>query len=235
MKIKGKIPEAAIIAVGIIVLGFCIKAGIDNFVNKDRVVDVKGLSEMEVPANLVTWPIVTKHMGNDLRDLYNRTNSTNTKILAFLKTNGIKDDEITVNPPEVYDRDANEYASEKAAERYHITSVITVKSTQVDKVREIISRQGELLQDGIAIVSGGYENNIEYEFTSFQDIKPKMMDEAISKAKSTAEQFANKCGSKLGKIITADQGQFSINDRDEHSPHIKSLRVVTTITYQLKD
>ena len=70
---------------------------------------------------------------------------------------------------------------------------------------------------------------------SFRDIKPKMMDEAIENAKKTADQFAQKCGSRLNKIESADQGVFSINDRDEHTPYIKSLRVVSTITYSLKD
>ena len=41
--------EAAIIAVGLLLLGIMVKGGINNFVNKDRVVSVKGLAEMEVP------------------------------------------------------------------------------------------------------------------------------------------------------------------------------------------
>ena len=50
-KKKGWIIEAVIIALGLVVLGSNIQSGINNFVNKDRKVTVKGLSEMEVPAN----------------------------------------------------------------------------------------------------------------------------------------------------------------------------------------
>ena len=134
------------------------------------------------------------------------------------------------------DKNANEYNyNERAAERYYVKSVITVTSEQVEKVRGIISKQGELLKQGIAIVADSYENSIRYDFTSFQDMKPKMMEEAIEKAKATGEQFAKQCGSDLNKIVTADQGQFSIEDRDENTPHIKVLRVVTTITYSLRN
>ena len=42
--------EAAIIAVGMVLLGVIIKWGINDFIDKERIVSVKGLAEMEVPA-----------------------------------------------------------------------------------------------------------------------------------------------------------------------------------------
>ena len=39
-----RIKEAALIAIGIIVLGLCIKSGLESFSDKDRKVVVKGLS-----------------------------------------------------------------------------------------------------------------------------------------------------------------------------------------------
>jgi hypothetical protein len=60
-----------------------------------------------------------------------------------------------------------------------------------------------------------------------------MMEEAIKNAQKTAEQFTKASNSKLGNIQTAGQGQFEINDRDQNTPYIKKLRVVTTITYAL--
>ena len=231
---KTRIIEAAILAMGLVVLGLCLKGGIDNYVKNDSKVTVKGLAEMEVEANHVTWPIVTKETGNDLPLLYTTIDTKTTRIVQFLKENGVKEADITINPPVVVDKNATDYNSERSADRYNITSVITVSSTEVEKVRGIIEKQGELLRDGIAIVDGGYENPVSYEYTSFAQIKPKMMDDAIESAKKTAVQFAEKGGMKLNKIETADQGVFSIYERDENSPHIKQLRVVTTITYSLK-
>ena len=66
-------------------------------------------------------------------------------------------------------------------------------------------------------------------------MKPKMMSEAIENAQQTAQQFAKNSKSKLNKIVSADQGQFSIDNRDENTPWIKRVRVVTTVTYSLKD
>ena len=230
-----EIIAATLISLSIFSLGWFIKAGIDNFTNKDRKVNVKGLAEQEVEADLVTWPIVSKELGNDLPDLYNKIGSTQGKIKAFLIRQGIQEGEVSVNAPQVIDLNAREYGEKNQPYRYIVTSVITVTSKNVKQVRAIIARQGDLLKEGVAIVDGGYENPIKYEFVSFKEMKPKMMQEAIENAEKTAQQFAENSHSKLNKIVSADQGQFSIDDRDSNTPWIKKVRVVTTVTYSLKD
>ena len=232
---NNRIVSAALLAVSIVILGFCVKWGIDDFANKDRKVSVKGLSEREVDADKVTWPILSKELGNNLPELYNRIAVTQGKIKKFLMSNGVKENEINVNAPVVIDLNADQYNTNQRAYRYNITSIVTVTSRNVKLVRSIIARQGELLKEGIAIVDGGYENPVKYEFVSFNSMKPKMMEEAIANARKTAEQFAKNSESKLNKIVSADQGQFSIDNRDSNTPYVKKVRVVTTITYSLKD
>lgn len=233
MNNKSRIIESAIIAVALIVLGFSLKAGIDNFANRDKVVSVKGLAEMEVAANKVTWPIPFKAVGNSLPELYNSIDNTQKTIIAFLKNGGISDSEISVNPPEVVDMQAEMYTSNDRNYRYNITAVITVTSTQVDRVRQLMVGQSSLLKDGVAIVKGGYENPVVYEYTSFNEIKPKMIEEATKNARSAAERFAKDSDCSIGEIVRANQGQFSIEDRDAYTPYIKKIRVVTSITYAL--
>lgn len=230
-----RVKEAALLAIGLVVLGLCIKWGIDDFANKDRTVTVKGLAEKEVAADKVTWPIQTKELGDDLPSLYTKINATTDKVKRFLKQNGVKDEEISVNAPEVVDLKAERYGSDNHRYRYNITSTITVTSHNVKLVRGIIARQGELLRQGVAVVDGGYDNGVTYEYVSFQKMKPEMMEEAIKNAEKTAQQFADNSNSELGKIMSASQGQFSIDDRDANTPYIKNVRGVITVTYSLKD
>lgn len=178
---------------------------------------------------------MSKEIGNELPELYTRLGNTQAKIKKFLIANGVKADEISVNAPKVIDQNADQYNDNRRTYRYNITSVITVTSNNVKLVRSIIARQGELLKEGVAIVDGGWDNPVKYEFVSFRNMKPKMMEEAIANAEKTAEQFAENSKSKLNKIVSADQGQFSIEDRDQNTPFIKKVRVVTTIVYSLKD
>lgn len=235
MNISTGVKQALILALGIIVLGDSVNSGLKSLAGKDRKVVVKGLAEKEVEADKVTWPIVSKEIGNDLPELYQTINNTTGTIRKFLLQNGLKADEISVNAPVVIDLNAERYGDNKNPYRYNITSIITVTSSNVKLVRSIIARQGELLKKGVAIVDGGYENPVKYEFVAFRQMKPKMMQEAIENAEQTATQFAENSKSQIDKIMNADQGQFSIEDRDSNTPYIKKVRVVTTVTYSLKD
>lgn len=227
--------EALILAVGLLLMGVFIQQGLDSFSSNNRIVNVKGLSEMEVPANKVTWPLMYKELGNDLPTLYNNIRQTNEAIVQFLKQKGIDASEISINAPEIIDLKAERYNSNPTPYRYNVTSVITVTSTKVELVRQMIREQSELLKQGIAITSGDYRYNVQYEFTGLNDVKPQMIEEATQNARAAAVKFAKDSDSKLGKIKRANQGQFSISDRDANTPYIKRIRVVTTIDYLLED
>lgn len=99
MNINSGIKQAVILTIGIIMLGFCIKSGLESVISKDRKVVVKGLAEKEVEADKVTWPIVSKEIGNDLPELYQKINATTRTIRNFLVENGVKANEINVNAP----------------------------------------------------------------------------------------------------------------------------------------
>lgn len=227
--------EAAILAVGLLLLGVFIRSGLNDFANRDRSVNVKGLAEMEVPADKVTWPLVYKNLGNDLASLYDAINQSNQTIIRYLTDKGISLSEVSVSAPEITDLAADRYNNNPLPYRYNVTSVITVTSGKIDLVRQLISSQGELLKYGIAITGGDYRYNVQYDYTSLNKIKPQMIEEATKNARQAAEKFAKDSDSKLGKIIHASQGQFSIDNRDANTPYIKKVRVVTTVDYALKD
>ena len=224
-----------LVALGLLALGLCIRSGIKGYGERDRVVSVRGLCEKEVEANKVTWPIVTQDMGNDLVALYDRTQAVNAKILAFLKSNGITDEEISVNSPSVSDNVATSYDPSRVTSRYSLTNVIVVTSSNVDKVRSLIERETELLKEGVAIIAETYQYPTTYEYTDLNKIKPEMIAEATKNAREAANKFGEDSGSRLGRIKTATQGQFSINDRDQFTPYIKTIRVVTYVDYYLED
>ncbi len=222
---------ALLVALGLLALGLTIKSGIDNIAYRDREVTVRGLAEREVEANLVTWPITYSLAGNDLQAVYDKVSRNNDIIVKFLTSNGISSDEISVNPPDTYDAASNRYRSDSFAYNYSVNCTVTVTTSKVDKVRELLNRQAELLKQGVPF-SNSY---INYQYTQLNSIKPEMIAEATKNARAAASQFAADSESNLGKIKTATQGQFSIEDSDSSTPFIKKVRVVSTIVYYLED
>lgn len=225
--------ESAILAVGLALLGVFVYNGINSLAKRDRVVSVRGLAEKEVQADRVIWPLAYKTVGDDLGSVYRDISSANKKIQTFLIKNGIKASDITNGAPQVNDLWTNEYRDNVNRQRYNATSVTTVSSSDVAKVRALMTRTGELLSQGIAIAPNDYNYPIQFDFTSLNKIKPQMIEQATKNARDAAEKFAKDSESKLGKIKSAQQGLFSIKDRDSNTPYIKEVRVVTTVDYYL--
>ena len=222
------------IAGGFALLGSNISSGIESFVNRDRIVTVKGLSERQVKADRVIWPVGFRELGDDLQDVYGRIEKRKDQVVAFLKEAGLTDAEIEVASPPVTDAQAEMYANQKSRYRYSMTQTVTVSSDKVDLVRDLLVRQSDLIKAGVTLV-GDYSWRTSFQFTGLNTVKPAMIEEATKNARASAEKFAQDSGSSLGKIRRANQGQFSITDRDSNTPYIKSVRVVTTVEYFLKD
>lgn len=218
---------------GLLALGLCIIFAVGKFTSSKRIVSVKGLATEEVMADHVIWPLVVQDVDNDLIQLYSSIDDKVKEIVKFLIDNGVDNNEISVSAPNVYDRNANRYVSERVATRYQMQQVVTVSSDNVELIRSLVSRQGELLRKGIAITSD-YEYYVQYDFNGLNELKPVMVEVATRNAREVAQKFADDSGSKLGKIQNASQGQFSIYDRDSNTPWIKNVRVVTSVTYYLK-
>jgi hypothetical protein len=224
------------IFLGLTALGYLLGRAATDFKEYERSVTVKGLSERELPADIVIWPIVFTESGNDLGALYNSIETGKMSIGEFLVSKGITVDEISYALPSITDKSAQQYNSGQKAEfRYAAIQTVTVYSSNVSKVRQAMNELFELGKRGIAFTNEGYENQTEYLFTDLNKIKPEMIQEATTKAREVALKFAEDSNSKLGKIKQASQGQFSIEPRDKNNPHIKKIRVVSTVEYYLSD
>ena len=233
---KGKLFSGLAIMLGLIIMGSMLPKAVEKYRSYDRTVNVKGLCEKEVKAVRVIWPIVYRVMANDIQSIYDQTDANNAAIMGFLQEGGINPSEISVSVHQISDKFANEYGDNDRAFRYIAKNIITVYTSDVDTVLALMGKQSELLKKGI--VTGGtnqWENPVEFKYEGLNDIKPQMIEEATENARAAAKKFAKDSGSRLGKIKTANQGTFTIENRDSNTPYIKKVRVVTSVTYYLKN
>lgn len=224
------------IFLGLATLGYLLGNAAINFKEYERTVTVKGLSEREYEADIVIWPIQFTEASNNLGELYGSIERSTEKIRVFLEEAGISQEEITFSIPSITDKSAQQYGNQAKAEfRYTAMQTVTAYSKNIKSVRSVMGTLSELGKQGIVFSGGNYQSTTEYLFTRLNEAKPGMIEEATRKAREVAEKFASDSKSTLGKIRKASQGQFSINARDKNNPHIKKVRVVSTVEYYLSD
>ena len=231
---------------GLFLLGFFIFKGLKTFSDKDRVVTVKGLAEMNMTATSATISLNFSYSGDNLQDIIKQTENKRDAIITHLTNIGYDKNEITINSIGVTDRE-NYYQTERKnnqqvqvkIDRYSIVQSLTFQS------KDVKNTEDKIAQMKLDLVSKDLTCNIntDYSFPDLNSIKPQLIAESTKNARIAGEQFANDSQAKLGKIKTASQGQISIAGRnyyDEESseapqePFIQKARVVSTIVFFLE-
>lgn len=226
-----------VLAISIALAGYFIGGMHRQGKKYDRHVQVKGLSEREVPADLAVWPMTIALAGNDLQSLESDIEFQNKEVYQFFIAQGFDESEITRGVLNITDAYANLYGSpgQRPEFRYQGNSEFTVRTTDIPKLQKALTASPELLSKGILLGSKNSWRPIEYLFTGLNDIKPAMIEEATNNAREVAERFAQDSRSEVGAILVARQGLFTIEDRDQSTPQVKTVRVVSTIDFQLVD
>ena len=229
--------KTGMICLALIIAGFFI--GNMHRIGKkyDRYVKVKGLSEREVKADLAVWPINITLTGNNLGVLRETIEKQNEAVYEFFISQGFDKKDLSRGSTNISDARANIYNSDlrNVEYRYLAKSEFTVRTNDIERLQTALSESLELISKGILIGSKNTWRPIEYIFTGLNDLKPSMIEEATKNAREVAEKFARDSNADVGDIRIARQGLFSINDRDENTPEIKIVRVVSTIDFQLED
>ena len=220
-----------------LIMAFLLRDGLRDFNGKDRNVSVRGLAEREVKADLAAWPFILSATGNDLAAAQSEIDRQETALRKFLSGYGIGDVAVSILRYDVQDLLAQQYRSEGVERgRYVLTKTLLLRTKYVDKVDTASQATDSLVRQGVALGSGSQPS---YIFTGLNSIKPEMIKEATANAFQAAEQFAADSGASVGDIVTASQGVFSIDGRDEiqafgaESQLNKKVRVVTSVTYRL--
>ena len=226
---KNMIQGGAIIAAAF-VLGLCMVWTVKTLKSYDNTVRVRGLCEKEVPADRVVWRINYSEKSNALADLRSTIRRNNDIIVDLLKQAGFSDDEIKVGTANYDDRYTYANNTSQITFRYQANQVVTVFTKNLDLVRKVQqSLETDLVNQNILANSWA-----DYQYLGLNDIKPTMIAESLENARTAADEFAKNSRSRIGKMRTASQGYFEVEDLDENTPQVKKVRVVTTVEYYLK-
>lgn len=225
--------SAGLLSLGLIVASVVVGSAIRDFRISDRYVEVKGLAEREVMADLAIWPIQYQLAGNSLEEIRTAMDAADEAVIAYLKLRGFSEQEISRTPPRINDQWIHAYGDQRPQNRYMAERGITLRTTRVEAMRTALEEAADLISQGV-VLTPNWGQSVQFLFTGLEAIKPEMIAEATADAREAAAQFAADSDSAVGAIRSARQGFFSINERDPSTPEVKLVRVVTTIEYILQ-
>ena len=242
--VRSRAIEGLLLMLGLIVGGWILGSQIKATRLADRYVTVKGLVERNVKSDLAIWPISFKESGANLQSVLSQSEKDKQSVLAFLKSQGFSEREISVGDLSVTDRSADIYNNAvKPESRFIVSQTITLTTKDVDRASGAGLRAADRVKAGVVLSSSG----VTYRFTGLNSLKPDMITEATRNARAAATRFAQDSGSEVGPIRSANQGVFSINaanavssgegegeiGMNADSSVMKKVRVVTTVDYYL--
>ncbi len=227
---KRNMIQGGAIVLAAAVLGLFMVFTVKTLKSYDDTVKVRGLCEKEVPADRVVWRINYNEKSNDLADVRNTINRNNDIIVKMLRDAGFSEDEIKVSTASYDDRYTWSNNVSQITFRYAVHQTVTVFTKNLDLVRKLQQTlETDLVNQNILVSSYA-----DYQYLGLNDIKPSMIAESLENARVAADEFAKNSHSKIGKMRTASQGYFEVEDLDENTPQVKKVRVVTTVEYYLR-
>ncbi len=241
MQNQNSFVPALVLSLGIAFAGFSAGNALVKSRLGFRTITVKGLAEKSVKADLGFWPIRFVASGPSLEEARQKLETSEAAVKTYLQAKGFKPEEFQVQGVQVQDKWADSYGSQvNEGVRYVLTEDMMVKSADVQKISDSARGISELLRQGV-IFATEYGGGPTFMFTKLNDLKPALLTEATQRAKEAAQKFAQESGSKVGKIQNANQGVIEVNPavdipNESGDKQIdKKVRVVTTITYFIKD
>ncbi|MDR0677065.1 MAG: SIMPL domain-containing protein [Holosporaceae bacterium] len=204
---------ALVISFGLIGFGYFSSKKIGRVA---ELVEVKGLSEKVVRADVGDIHIGISNSDTDLEELYKKRVADKAKVMEFLKNHGVIDEEIVNFSMETDEKQEEDKVTSSGVtttkkQKYYIANdKFTVRSKDLSKIKNIKEDMVKLLSEGVFI-----NYTYSYRLTSFADVKMEMMKEASENAKKNAEAFIKPQGIAIGKVIYLRQGEITIRGEDE--------------------
>lgn len=208
----------------VILFTFVLYSSTKEFSKQGSYIEVKGLSERIVKADIAVWSLNFEVKSNNIDSLYADTEKNILAIKTFLIQKGFDETEINVAPINIYQDTYKE-----ALFRYNSNNQVSVYTNKVDLAKSASNETLLLVKKGVVL---NY-NNIIFDFSDINSIKPEMLTDAIKNARITAEQFAKNSDSSLGGVVRGNQGVFEITEKDPGSPEYKKIRLVSTLRFLL--
>jgi hypothetical protein len=177
---------------------------------ESQVINVTGSARKNVRSDLVVWRASFSVDAPTLIEAQQKLRSDHAKVAAFFSSRGIEG--FTASPVQIREITARQRGEDEDTVSnkrvgFRLSQFVEAHSGDVDRLPRLASESNELLEQGVAFVSGGFD----FIYTKAGDAKVEMMAEATKDARSRADQIATQGGRRIKELRNARMGVVQIN------------------------
>ena len=213
MEKTSKFQMAVFLVISVIIAGGLLWFGnfsISRFSLSKDLIEVKGLSERVVKADIAEITLKIENKNQDLTALYEKRTTDKKKVMDFLKKFDITEADIASINTDTNDERYTDSENRKTEKYFKAEDTIFIKTSNLERVNELKSDIVNLSSENVLITC-----ECSYKFTNFQALKLDMINEASENAKKSAISFIQPYGKHIKDVAYLKQGEVSIRAENE--------------------
>lgn len=203
------IAGAAILALGIwqglrlVGDGLAAKAG--------NAITITGQARTSATADKVVWTLNVQENAKTVGPAVQKVERSVASLKEYLTKGGIAEEGIEVGGVNTYAN--NEYKNGNmtgAILSYTANQTVTVRSKDVEQIRNLSNGIGALLQTGVNVNNYGPQ----YYVSNLASLRPQLLADAMKDAKLRGETMTKAVGTKLGPVMAVTSGPVQVTAPD---------------------
>jgi hypothetical protein len=174
-----------------------------------NVIEVTGSADKTITSDVVKWSgRISRTVSTDgLKTGNEAVKADLAKIVAALHAAGVKDEQLTIRPVNVFPNYTNDASGASHMSGYNLDQGFLVESGDVKGVTALSHDVADqMLASGVVFSTDG----LEYYYSKLSELKLQMLSDATANAKARAERIAQSTGARLGSVRSAGMGVFQV-------------------------
>lgn len=165
-------------------------------------ISVSGEGKVSTTPDLATVNIGVMSQATTAVDAKNQNNEKINKIISYVKSQGIKDADISTSDLNLYPQQTYPVnGGNPTITGYQQTQTVTVKVHGVDKDQSVLDK----ILDGVVNNGANQVNGVSLSVEDPSALQQKAQVKAIADAKQKAQQLAQEAGLTLGKVVSVSE------------------------------
>ena len=210
---KSLVKASVVIALGLVLCALIVSISFVKVKGFGRTIAVTGAAYKPITSDYAVWEGTISVTAPTMESASMRLKSDRRKTEAFLRDEGLTEDDYEIRPVYIY----KNYNREQVITGYSLNQTVKVEMADVDRITRLAKRASSLIDEGVEFNS----MPPRYLFTGLDSLKLEMIQAATENAKMRAEQLARTTGREVGSPASARVGVFQI--RPLHSQEVSGM------------